>query len=173
MITIQGPLLSHSIDSTPSSGTKVLLISRQSGSTAARSKHQQQLSALQRSFRRVDHSVLPEKKGVSLSMPVGKAEWEGIMKFWSEHLHSRSAWERSGEVYEITGGAENIKTSGQTAGQSERASSSANIVKEGNTSAANAKSVSTAAAKVDRDEASNTTSAPSGLKRGFLSKGLS
>lgn len=99
-------------------------------------------------------------------MPNNKQEWEGIMNFWSDHLRSSSAWQRKGEVYEITGGREGVKL------PSNSKVKQADIGTQMSTKAAGTDIQPVATTSTPAGAKKPKTSAPSGFKRGFLAGGL-
>ena len=94
------------------------------------------------------------------AMPSSKSEWEPIMKFWSETLTFRSAWERNGgEVYEITKGSP-----GQPLADGELSTTTS----EHGNSDLEAEVEASRPLAAARAETSRSKSIPGGLKRGFL-----
>ncbi|KAF5350525.1 hypothetical protein D9756_008704 [Leucocoprinus leucothites] len=95
--TISGPLLSFPSSSTHSP-TPVLAISRPRPSELAFSAND--ISAFKRGFRVVKEVKYENPSG---GMPVGKAEWEPVMRFWSERLEKRVGDEAG--LYEVLSGS--------------------------------------------------------------------
>lgn len=127
------------------------------------------IAALERGFTQVKPFKLQERPRAGLAMPSNKQEWEGIMTFWSDHLRSSSAWQRKGEVYEVTGGGEGAKLpSGSKAKRHEQA----DIGTQMSTKAAGTDTQPVATTSSAAGGEKPKTSAPSGFKRGFLSGGL-
>jgi hypothetical protein len=96
VISICGPLLpSTSVGS--ESQTPALLFIRISPQSAANSRL---VNDLKSSFKEVE--VINGEKGKSgEDMPRGRAEWEGIMRFWGNLLSKDEGWKGDGEVYEV------------------------------------------------------------------------
>jgi hypothetical protein len=94
--TISGPLLSFPSLSTLSP-TPVLAVSRPQPSDLAFASSD--MSAFKKGFRVVKEVRYENPSG---GMPVGKAEWEPVMKFWSERLERRVGGETG--LYEILSG---------------------------------------------------------------------
>lgn len=168
IVTIQGPLLSLPSHGAPLLSTKILYVYRAKSSTVP-SLAKAAIAALQRAFTSVRTLRLKEKSGGAVAMPDSKAEWEGIMSFWSEHLQSTSAWQRQGEVYELS--------SGQGAGDLPYASSARTGASQAESSkpesiqAHQSPDAATVTTSVT-EPAKPTIKSPSGFKRGFLSRGL-
>ncbi|KAJ7291249.1 Alpha/Beta hydrolase protein [Mycena rebaudengoi] len=89
VVSISGPLLSY-----PTAGASLaptpLLAAHRPGDPAGA------LPAFRKGFRR----VVENKMGAGAGMPAAKAEWEPIMRFWSENLGRR----RVEGVYEVMSG---------------------------------------------------------------------
>jgi len=94
VVSVCAGLLSH-----PSSPldleTPALLFLRQQGAAGRKVE-----STMKRAFKRVE--VVRGEAGRGEDMPRGRAEWEGIMRFWGEVLHrGDEGWKGEGEVYEV------------------------------------------------------------------------
>ena len=59
---------------------------------------EQVVSTLKRGFKDVD---VIRGEGRGEDMPRGRAEWEGIMRFWGMHLGREEGWKGEGDVYEV------------------------------------------------------------------------
>ncbi|WVR09452.1 hypothetical protein IAU60_006519 [Kwoniella sp. DSM 27419] len=76
--------------------TPVCLFTRLSPKAAA---HAKTLAPLKRAFKAVQ---VVQASGTGESMPRGKEEWWGIMKFWGQVLGRKDeGWKGDGEVYEV------------------------------------------------------------------------
>jgi hypothetical protein len=159
IVTVQGSLLSLPTTLNPNekSTTKVLYVSR---GKAVSTKSRSDIAALERIFRQVKHLQLPEKPRASIAMPDSKQEWDGIMSFWSEHLRSSLAWQRQGEVYEVTSGHANVKIPPRTTAKVTQAVGDKH------------EDVPTSSLNATASTSSVKAQAPAGMKRGFLSRGL-
>lgn len=95
-ISICGPLLPSSNPSRLGQ-TPILLFTRLSPQAAAHRRQREDLQALYK-----DVEVINGEKGKGgEDMPRGRAEWEGIMKFWGNMLAKDDAWKGEGEVFEV------------------------------------------------------------------------
>lgn len=163
VVSIQGPLLSLPPQSAKPGSTKILFVCRaKTAVTSAKTKAG--ISALERAFASVKILRLSEKSGMATAMPDSRAEWEGIMAFWSEHLQSSTSWQRQGEVYEVTG-SQNNRSLPEHLATSQTSTLTANAQNAAASSTINTSSPSFGISKA-------TPKAPTGLKRGFLSRGL-
>lgn len=151
VVTVQGPLLSLPTSPNKANSTKILYVYR-AKSNVISAKARADIAALQRAFSSVQTIGLPEKPGIVAAMPSNKAEWDGIMSFWSEHLQSSMAWQRQGEVYEVTGGR--------------------NFVALPKEVTSTVSPPGSAIHSASPNTAKTTSRAPAGFKRGFLSGGL-
>lgn len=168
VVSIQGPLLSLPSKAEAALNTKVLYVYR-SRTAAPSAKVKADVAALERGFSRFKSLRLPEISNGPIGMPNSKQEWEGIMAFWSEQLQSTSAWQRQGEVYEVTGGQSAVKLPEKSGMAQPRENT--NTPGAENTIEPPAKS-STSSVATDTSTPKAKPQAPSGLKRGFLSRGL-
>lgn len=179
IVSVHGPLLSLPSSSTSKVASVVKYVSRGSSSKSS------DVSALERAYTRVEAAALPGRPG-EVGMPRDRKEWEPIMRFWSERMRTRNAWElRKGkgkdsveEIYEITGQSrDKIPIPGSTDGVDSGASSDRRDL--GKTSPSSAKDTvkPALAAHASSNGSSATAATPkakpvSGFKKGFLSKGL-
>jgi hypothetical protein len=163
VVSMQGPLLSLPPQSSKPGSTKILFVYR-AKTTVTSAKTKAEISALERAFTSVKTLRLTDKNGMA-SMPDSKAEWEGIMAFWSEHLQSSSSWQRQGEVYEVTGKQNPVQLPGELA-------AAPTLKRAANAQSGTASPSINASTPASVSAAKATPKAPSGLKRGFLSRGL-
>lgn len=178
VVSIHGPLLSLPTSGSIKVPCPVVYFSRLYTS----SKHPAELAALQRAFTRVEAIKLPGKQG-EMSMPKNREEWQGIMKFWSEVLKRKNAWELSqddapnSQIYDVSAGGEqvNVPGSGPADGGSE---GKTDQKKEGGGARKRSPSSSSQLPAGSSPQASTIdptvrpAAAVSGFKRGFLSKGF-
>lgn len=75
--------------------TPVLIFTRLAESSAGGKKL---VGPVRRAFKDVK---VVKGSGSGESMPRGREEWEGIMKFWGEVLVREESWKGDGEVYEV------------------------------------------------------------------------
>lgn len=96
VISVCGQLLSTA---TPRdrSQTPTLLFTRLLPASAA---YQRQATRLKEVFAHVE-VISGEKGKKGEDMPRGRAEWEGIMRFWGTILTKDDSWKGEGEVYEV------------------------------------------------------------------------
>lgn len=166
IVTIQGPLLSLPYRNARTLSTMVLYVYR--GKNGISTKTQTGVAALERVFTSVKTLRLPEKNGAAVAMPDNKDEWKDIMTYWSEHLQSSSAWQRKGEVYEVTGGQSNVNLP-----QQPPAASSKKIPKNQDAHVLPSSTIDmNVPVSASSAPARSSSTAPSGFKRGFLSRGL-
>ncbi|GAA5950173.1 hypothetical protein JCM3765_004226 [Sporobolomyces pararoseus] len=107
VVAISGGLLSHPTipENSKPENTKICLVYR---------KGEERIVAVpswKKGYRVVKEVKLESGRGRE-GMPRGFDEWKEIMRFWSEVLVRRSALERGGEVYEVSGGIERAKAAG-------------------------------------------------------------
>jgi hypothetical protein len=95
-------------------------------------------------------------------MPKDKKEWEPIMKFWSEVLKRRNAWELNSDIVEITQGQSQVKVP--------TATNDTPISNTSQDTGDNLPSKKPITGHVAQGKVPVTGTG--GLKRGFLSKGL-
>lgn len=99
VISICGPLL-PSTSTKPSQNknqTPALFFTRVSPQSAA---HTRLVNDIKSGFKEVE--VINGEKGKNgEDMPRGRAEWEGIMRFWGNLLSRDESWKGKGEVYEV------------------------------------------------------------------------
>ncbi|KXN85604.1 hypothetical protein AN958_11092 [Leucoagaricus sp. SymC.cos] len=96
--TVSGPLLSYpSLSTLPP--TPVLAVSRPRPSELAFSTND--ISAFKKGFRVFKEVKYDDANG---GMPVGKAEWEPVMRFWSERLERKVGGESDAGLYEVLSG---------------------------------------------------------------------
>lgn len=185
IVSVHGPLLSLPSSSTSKVPSVVKYVSR--GNSTSKSSD---ISALERVYTRVEADALPGRPG-EVGMPRDRKEWEPIMRFWSERMRTRNAWElrksAAEEIYEITGqNRDKVPIPGSTQGVDLRASLGRAGLEKGHPSGtANtggppaparapsnggipASPPATAAAAATTPKANPV----SGFKKGFLSKGL-
>ncbi|GAA5916619.1 alpha/beta hydrolase [Sporobolomyces salmoneus] len=106
IVAVSGGLLSHpTIPESSKPDTKVCLVYRQGEERLLG------VPSWKKGYKVVKEVKLESKRGRE-GMPRGFEEWKEIMRFWSEVLVRRSALERSGEVYEMTGGIDAAKAAG-------------------------------------------------------------
>lgn len=96
IITIAGPLLSYPSNLSSPSPTPLFAISRSAPSELAFTPSD--LTAFKKGYRIAKEQ---KYKTANSGMPVGKEEWEPIMKFWSERLGRRVG---GGGLYEVLTG---------------------------------------------------------------------
>jgi hypothetical protein len=77
--------------------TPILYFTRQNPQSAVATKAR---SILERAFKEVE-VVQGKGDGKGEDMPRGKAEWEGIMRFWGKILAREEGWKGEGEVFEV------------------------------------------------------------------------
>jgi hypothetical protein len=96
IVTIAGPLLSYPSALSSLSPTPVLVVSRPKPSelTLMPSDH----AAFKKGYHMIKEQQYQLAKG---GMPVGKVEWEPVMRFWSERLERRVG---GGGLYEVLSG---------------------------------------------------------------------
>lgn len=170
VVSVGGPLLSLPTTSTLKGassklGTRLLYVVRQTA-PASTGKLASQEEAFKRAYSRVELARLPLQRGQPpVSMPRSKDEWEPIMRFWSEVLRRRSAWELDGsDIYEVTGGGSRVSVP-QRSGSATQATSA-----QGQENSPAEKPVKDTMAAEPKKQPTARTSG--GLKRGFLSKGF-
>ena len=171
IVSVHGPLLSLPSAPNNKASTPVLYVTRSTGPT----KHQQQVSALERGFTRVQVTKLGGKQG-EIGMPRNTEEWQPIMEFWSEVLRRKNAWElnNAGEqIYEVKSGKESVPLPGSI--QSVGSSSSAGHAPPSAAGTAQRPSSSTIVSQTVPAMQTDTVRKPaaiSGMRRGFFSKAL-
>lgn len=77
--------------------TPILYFTRQSPQSAVAKKAK---SSLERAFKEVE-VVQGQGDGRGEDMPRGRAEWEGVMRFWGKTLAREERWKGGGEVFEV------------------------------------------------------------------------
>ena len=166
IVSVHGPLLSLPSNTASKIPTPVLYVTRPIGST----KQQQPVSALERGYTRVQVAKLTGKPG-EISMPRNKEEWQPIMEFWSEMLRQQNAWElgKTGEeVYEVKSGKDTVPIPQRT----QSASVGADKVEMGPAKSALAADTKSGTSESVSAKTPSKPAAVSGMRRGFLSRGL-
>lgn len=186
IVSVHGPLLSLPSTNTSKVPTVIKYVCRGSGSSA------KDISALERAYTRVEATALSGRQG-EVGMPRDKKEWEPIMRFWSERMRTRNAWELkkgngkgSDEIYEITGqnkdkvpipattNRANLRADSGSATGTVAASTTSvgeNVAPPASASGTSAV-IPTSAPLPPASSATPKVKPVSGFKKGFLSKGL-
>ncbi|GAA5838997.1 hypothetical protein JCM3766R1_004551 [Sporobolomyces carnicolor] len=115
IVAVSGGLLSHPTmpESSKPDHTRVCVVYRKG------EERQVGLASWKKGYKVVTEVKLDSGRGRE-GMPRGFDEWKEIMRFWSEVLIRRSALERTGDVYEMSGGIAAAKAAGVSTPSSAR-----------------------------------------------------